>query len=156
MILGRLREEGSKYKPDEGGAFGCLGAGGGPRACGWVTLYNYNTVVKASEPRWWRVGDAGFPSAQPFSALNGLVLFGLELTVVCFSNHPHLPHLFSLPGLSACSRSSESPSLGGRIVKWPLSKQERESLEFAFFWAPVETRMCVCGGGRWDVKALAT
>lgn len=54
-----------------------------PRACGWVTLYNYNTVVKAPEPRWRRAGDAGFPSAQPLSALNGLVLFGLELTVVC-------------------------------------------------------------------------
>lgn len=28
-------------------------------------------------------GMPGFPSAQPHLALNGLVLFGLELTVVC-------------------------------------------------------------------------
>ena len=88
MVWGRLWEQGCKHKPDEGGARGCLGAGGGPRACGWVTLYNYNTVVKAPEPRWRRAGDAGFPSAQTLWALNGLVLFGLELTVVCVFHPP--------------------------------------------------------------------
>lgn len=62
--------EGSKHKPDEGSARGFLGAEGGPAACGWVTLYNYNTVVKAPEPGWRRAGDAGFPSAQ--------TLFGSE------------------------------------------------------------------------------
>lgn len=34
-----------------------------------------------------RAGD-GFPSARPPLALNGLVLFGLELTVVCVFHPP--------------------------------------------------------------------
>lgn len=46
-------------------------------------------------------------------------------------------------------RSSEGPGVGGRIAKWPLSKQERESLEFAFFWASMETRMWLCVGVGW-------
>lgn len=60
----------------------------------------------------------GFPSAQPHLARDGLVLFGLELTVVCafqpppvFSPSPRcLPRAWSL-------RSKEGPSMGGRIVK---------------------------------------
>lgn len=47
---------GSKHKPDEGGARGCLGA------CGWVTLYNYYTGEGPGTA--WRAGEAGFPSAQ--------------------------------------------------------------------------------------------
>lgn len=58
MMWGRPGED-SKHKPDEGGARGCLGAEGGPAACGWVTLYNYNTVVKAPEPGWRRAAGGG-------------------------------------------------------------------------------------------------
>lgn len=68
MIWGRLGE-GSKHKPDEGGACGCLGVGAAPGACGWVTLYNYNTVVKAPEPRV--VAGGGMPASHLLS------LFGL-------------------------------------------------------------------------------
>lgn len=94
LTWGRLRE-GSKHKPDEGGACGCLGAGAAPRACGWVTLYNYHTVAKAPGTQGGGGrGSAGFPSAQPLWALNGLVLFGLQLTVVCVF-HP-LPLVLSL------------------------------------------------------------
>lgn len=92
-----------------------------PGACGWVTLYNYNTVVKAPEPGAAAGRGCRLPICSASFALNGLVLFGLELTVVCF---PSPSRLFSLPGLS--SRSSEDPGVRGRIVKWPLSKQERE------------------------------
>lgn len=84
-----------------------------PRACGWVTLYNYNTVVKASEPRWWRAGDAGFPSAQLFSALNGLVLFGLELTVMCvFQTSPPLPPFVLSPWPECLLKGQRGSQLG--------------------------------------------
>lgn len=47
--------------------------------------------------------------------------------------------------------SREGPGAGGRIAKWPLSKQERESLEFVFFWASRETRMWRGWWGRGEV-----
>lgn len=31
-------------------------------------------------------------------------------------------------------RNREGPNTGGRIVKWPLSKQEKAALKFTFFW----------------------
>lgn len=43
------------------------------------------TLVKALEPRGGR-GRLASHLLRLFSALNGLVLFGLELTVVCFSS----------------------------------------------------------------------
>lgn len=57
-------------------------------ACGWGTLYNHNTAAKAPDPGVATGGEAGFPSARPPLALNGLVLFGLELTVVCVFHPP--------------------------------------------------------------------
>lgn len=106
-------------------AAGAWEQGAAPGACGWVTLYNYNTAVKAPAPEWrWAGGMPASHLLSLFSALNGLVLFGLELTVVCVFHPPS--RLFSLSGPSACSRSSEGPLVGGRIVKWPLSEQERE------------------------------
>lgn len=70
-----------------------------------------------------------FPSAQPHLALNGLVLFGLELTVVCVFHPPS--RLFFSPWPERLFRvmrlrSSEGPCVAGRVVKWPLSEQERE------------------------------
>lgn len=80
MVWGRLGQD-SKPKPDEGGVHGCLGAGAALRACGWVTPYNYTTVVKAPEPRVavavvGRRGMPNLPSARPRLALNGLVYLG--------------------------------------------------------------------------------
>lgn len=68
LTWGRLGE-GSKHKPDEGSACGCLGAGAAPRACGWVTLCNYHTVVKA--PEAGVAAGGGMPSSHLLS------LFGL-------------------------------------------------------------------------------
>lgn len=43
-------------------AAGAWEQGAAPGACGWVTLYNYNTVVKAPEPEWrWAGGGCRLP-----------------------------------------------------------------------------------------------
>lgn len=76
-------------------AAGAWEQGAAPGACGWVTLYNYNTAVKAPAPEWrWAGGMPASHLLSLFSALNGLVLFGLELTVVCVFHPPS--RLFSL------------------------------------------------------------
>lgn len=80
----------------------------------------------------------GFPSAQPHLALNGLALFGLELTVVCAFQPPPVfsPSPRCLPGAGGGPQEQrEGPSVGGRIVKWPLFKHEKVALKFAFFGA---------------------
>lgn len=82
--------------------------GAAPGACGWVTLYNYSTAVRAPEPGVVAGGAAGFPSARPPLALNGLVLFGLELAVVCVFTP--LPSVLS-PWPER--RSREGPCPGG-------------------------------------------
>ena len=42
--------EDTKHKAEEGAACGRLGAGGGPGARGWGTLYHRNTAAEAPEP----------------------------------------------------------------------------------------------------------
>lgn len=74
--LGRVLRRALNTNQMKAVAAGAWEQGAAPGACGWITLYNYNTAAKAPEPEWrWVAGgrgevDAGFPSAQP--------LFGSE------------------------------------------------------------------------------
>lgn len=81
--------------------------GAAPGACGWVTLCNYNTAVKAPEPRvaaggvcWLPICSASFGSEWISSVWVG------AYCCVCFSSPSRL---FSLPGLSACSGAVRVP-----------------------------------------------
>lgn len=75
--------------------------GTAPGTCGWVTLYNYSTAVKAPEPGVTAAGGCQLPIC--------LASFGSEwissvwvgaYCCVCFSSPSRL---FSLPGLNARS-----------------------------------------------------
>lgn len=105
--------EDTKHKPDEGAARGCLGAGGGPGACGWVTLYNYNTAAEAPEPGVAAGGGCRLPicSASFGSEWISSVWVG-AYCCVCFSSPSRL---FSLPGLSARSEQQGSQRGEGEL-----------------------------------------
>lgn len=105
--------EDTKHKPDEGAARGCLGAGGGPGACGWVTLYNYNTAAEAPEPGVAAGGGCRLPicSASFGSEWISSVWVG-AYRCVCFSSPSRL---FSLPGLSARSERQGSQRGEGEL-----------------------------------------
>lgn len=105
--------EDTKHKPDEGTARGCLGAGGGPGACGWVTLYNYNTAAEALEPGVAAGGGCRLPicSASFGSEWISSVWVG-AYRCVCFSSPSRL---FSLPGLSARSERRGSQRGEGEL-----------------------------------------
>lgn len=93
--------EDTKHKAEEGAARGRLGAGGGPRARRWGTLYHRNTAAEAPEPGVLTGGGCRLPicSASFGSEWISSVWVG-AYRCVCFSSPSHL---FSLPGLSARS-----------------------------------------------------
>lgn len=78
----------------------------------------------------------GFPSAQPHLALNGLALFGLELTVVCAFQPPPVfsPSPRCLPGAGGASGAERGSQCGWENCEVAIIQTREGGTQICILW----------------------